>query len=51
MSKAVNILEVLEKAHQSPASVSKMNKQSNHRRLWSCLNYEESIRRLHKSKS
>ena len=26
MSKAVNILEVLEKAHQSPASVSKMNK-------------------------
>ena len=28
MSKTVNILEVLEKAHQSPASVSKMNKQA-----------------------
>ena len=28
MSKAVNILEVLEKAHQSPASVSKMNKRA-----------------------
>ena len=28
MSKAVNILEVLEKAHQSPASVSKKNKQA-----------------------
>ena len=29
MSKAVNILEVLEKAHQSSASVSKRNKQAN----------------------
>tara|TARA_B100000029_G_C17333749_1_gene872656 strand:+ start:262 stop:675 length:414 start_codon:yes stop_codon:yes gene_type:complete len=28
MSKPVNILEVLEKAHQSPASVSKMNKRA-----------------------
>ena len=28
MSKAVNILEVLEKAHQSSASVSKRNKQA-----------------------
>ena len=28
MSKAVNILEVLEKAHQSKASVSKRNKQA-----------------------
>ena len=28
MSKAVNILEVLEKAHQSSASVSKKNKQA-----------------------
>ena len=28
MSKSVNILEVLEKAHQSPASVSKMNKRA-----------------------
>ena len=28
MSKAVNILEVLEKAQQSPASVSKRNKQA-----------------------
>ena len=28
MSKAVNILEVLEKAHQSQASVSKKNKQA-----------------------
>ena len=28
MSKAVNIIEVLEKAQQSPASVSKRNKQA-----------------------
>ena len=28
MSKAVNIIEVLEKAQQSPASVSKKNKQA-----------------------
>ena len=51
MSKAVNILEVLEKAHQSPDKISERNKKAIVRCLWSSFNNEESIRRLHKSKS
>ena len=47
MSKAVNIIEVLEKAQQSPASVSKRNKQAIVDAYGRAFNNAESSSRLY----